>query len=110
MKPKIGAYVRVSTRDKQTTISQRQAIRDWARLHHVNVNEIQWFEDKQSGATADRPQLQRLLKAIDKGKIDGLVLWRLDRLARNTTDGLGILRNLCDRGIRIVSVSENIDF
>jgi len=63
-----------------------------------------------SGATADRPQLGKLLRAVDKGKVDTLVVFRLDRLARNLRDGLTILSDLAERGIRVVSISENIDF
>ena len=39
-----------------------------------------------------------------------MVVFRSDRLARNLRDGLAMLADLADRGIRIVSVSENIDF
>lgn len=38
-KPKIGAYLRVSTTDKQTTKSQRHSVREWTkkRGRHVAV-------------------------------------------------------------------------
>ena len=107
---KIGAYLRVSTTDKQTTASQRTSIRDWARSSHVRTDDITWFEDKKSGTTIDRPQLGKLLRSIDKGKIDCLVVFRLDRLARNTREGLQVLADVADKGVRVVSVSENIDF
>lgn len=107
---KIGAYLRVSTSDKQTTASQRTSIRDWARSAHVRTDDITWFEDKKSGSNLDRPQLGKLLRAIDNGKIDCLVVFRLDRLARNTREGLQVLADVADKGVRVVSVSENIDF
>ncbi len=110
-KPKLAAYVRVSTDNKsQTTESQRYAIKQWAKLNHVNTSELKWFEDKQSGSTIDRPELKKLLWQIDRGRIDCLVVFRLDRLARNTRDGLQILADLGNKGIRVVSISENIDF
>lgn len=110
-RPKIGAYVRVSTTDKgQTTGSQRHAIRQWADAAHVRPEDVTFFEDRKSGASTDRPALHRLLRAIDQGKVDTLVVFRLDRLARSTRDGLGILASVADKGIRVVSVSENIDF
>lgn len=108
---KIGAYVRVSTTDKgQTTGSQRHAIRQWAETAHVRPEDLTWYEDRKSGATIERPALHRLLRAIDAGKVDTLVVFRLDRLARSTRDGLGILATVAEKGIRVVSVSENIDF
>ncbi|MHC4064411.1 MAG: recombinase family protein [Planctomycetota bacterium] len=45
-----------------------------------------------------------------KGRVDTAVISRLDRLARDLRDGLAMLADLADRGIRIVSVSENIDY
>ena len=39
-----------------------------------------------------------------------MVVFRLDRLARSLRDGLEMLATLADKGIRVVSVSENIDF
>lgn len=109
-KPKIGAYCRVSTADKQTTASQREAIRQWAKANHVPQTEIRWFEDRITGTTTDRPQLQKLQWAISKGRIDTVVVFRLDRLARNLRDGLEMLADLADRGIKCVSTSEGIQF
>jgi DNA invertase Pin-like site-specific DNA recombinase len=108
---RIGCYVRVSTVGKdQTTASQRQIIKDWAKANHVRTDDLKWYEDRLSGATTDRPQLQKLLKAIEQGKIDTLCVFRLDRLSRSTRDGLQILADVAKKGIRVVSVSENIDF
>lgn len=109
-KPKIGAYLRVSTTDKQTTRSQREAIRQWAKSNHIPASELRWFEDRITGTTTDRPQLKKLLWAVDKGRIDTVVVFRLDRLARNLRDGLELLANLADRGIKVVSTSEGIQF
>lgn len=90
-KPKIGAYLRVSTTDKQTTIAQRHAIRQWAETSHIPVSEISWYEDRLSGATTNRPQLAKLLRAVAKGRVDCVTVFRLDRLARILRDGLAIL-------------------
>ncbi len=54
---KIGVYVRVSTRDKQTTKSQRHAIREWATANRIQPDQLKWYEDKLSGAKAERPAL-----------------------------------------------------
>lgn len=111
MKSRIGAYVRVSTTDKsQTTKSQKHAIAQWAKSNHINPKEIKYFEDSISGETQERPALTKLLWSIDHKRIDTLVVFRLDRLARNTRQGLELLANFGEKGIRVVSVSENIDF
>jgi len=111
MAVKIGCYLRVSTADgKQTTASQKHAVRTWAKGQHVPAGELRYFEDRKTGATADRPQLAKLLRAVERGRVDTVVVFRLDRLARNLRDGLTILSDLAERGIRVVSISENIDF
>ena len=39
-----------------------------------------------------------------------MVLWKLDRLSRNLRDGLNVLIDWCDRGLRVVSTTQQIDF
>ena len=108
---KIGCYVRVSTTDKQTTRSQRHAISEWSERSHVRPESLKWYEDKASGgSTANRPALARLLADVDAGRVDTVIVYSLCRFARNTQDGLQILATLGRKGIRVVSVSENIDF
>ena len=107
---RIGAYCRVSTTDKQTTASQKHAIRQWMKAAHITPQAVKWYEDQQSGKTIDRPSLNRLLNHVRLGKIDTLVVFSLSRLARNTREGLQVLSDLAKRGIRVVSISENIDF
>lgn len=117
-KPKIAAYVRVSTSGKkadkrdefrQTTKSQRLAIRQWAENSHIPPSEIVWYEDRQTGKTMERKALTRLLKHVQDGKVDCVVVFDLSRFARNLLEGLQVLADLAKR-IRVVSVSENIDF
>jgi len=109
-KPKLACYLRCSTTDKQTTKSQRHAIHQWAKANHVRTEDLKWFEDKRTGATTDRPALAKMLRAIDRGTVDGVIVFKLDRLSRSLSDGIAMLGNLADKGIRVVSVSENIDF
>ena len=44
------------------------------------------------------------------GQIETIVVYRLDRLSRSVRDGLNTLCDWCDRGVRIVSVTQQIDF
>src|SRR5436190_11360367 len=54
------------------------------------------FQEKISGARADRKQLARLLGLLAKG--DVLVVTRLDRLARSTRDLLNLLATIAEKG------------
>ena len=51
-----------------------------------------------------------MLRAVERGSIDTVVVYRLDRLSRSTRGGLETLSKLADQQIRVVSVSQNIDF
>ena len=62
------------------------------------------FQEKISGAHADRPELRKLLEHVRSG--DVLVVCRLDRLARSTRDLLGIAENLKKLGVGITSLAE----
>ncbi len=78
---KIG-YTRVSTTDQN---SVRQELGDITRL----------FEDAASGSKADRPALQDMLAFIREG--DEVVVFSIDRLARNLRDLEDIIRALTAR-------------
>ncbi len=45
-----------------------------------------------------------------KGDVDTVVVWKLDRLSRNLRDGITTLCDWCERGLRVVSVTQQIDF
>ena len=104
----IAAYVRVSTIG-QNEAGQRKAIREWVKAHYPTAN-IVWYVDKETGDHLDRPEFARLQSDLFSGTVKQIVVWRLDRLSRTIRDGLATLCEWCDRGIRLVSVSQQIDF
>jgi DNA invertase Pin-like site-specific DNA recombinase len=44
------------------------------------------------------------------GEVDTIVVWKLDRLSRSLRDGINTLCDWCDRGLRVVATSQQIDF
>jgi DNA invertase Pin-like site-specific DNA recombinase len=88
-------YARVSTDDQDLRGQvERLTTHGCARL----------FQEKISGAHADRPELRKLLEHVRSG--DVIVVCRLDRLARSTRDLLGIAENLKKLGVGIKSLAE----
>ena len=79
-------YARVSTGD-QSLDGQCQ------RLSAAGCDKL--FEEKISGATRNRPQLEKLIEHLRKDDI--LVVTRLDRLARSTSDLLRIAERLTEK-------------
>jgi DNA invertase Pin-like site-specific DNA recombinase len=76
-----------------------------AALAAAGVTKI--FSDTISGARDDRPGLAALLDYVRDG--DTVVVWKLDRLGRNTLHVLETVKALTDRGTTLVSTSDGID-
>lgn len=102
-----GIYVRVSTVG-QNEAGQRREIERW--LKGNGITDTRWYVDKATGTNLARPQFERLQADIFNGEIGTVVVWKLDRLSRSLRDGLNVLADWCDRGIRVVSVTQQIDF
>ncbi|MCP4006265.1 MAG: recombinase family protein, partial [bacterium] len=62
-----------------------------------------------SGGNTERPALKRLLTDAEAGRIDIIVVYKLDRLSRSLLDFLNLHRSLEALGVQIVSVTEPID-
>lgn len=109
-------YTRVSTKEqaeKRLSLeNQEKECKAFARKNEVALPDSHVFSDKgESAKFADRPELQRMLAFVkdNKGKIDVLYIWKIDRLARNLGDYYGIKVALSKYGVRIISVTEPID-
>jgi DNA invertase Pin-like site-specific DNA recombinase len=62
-----------------------------------------------SGATTDRPALQRLLTDITAGRVDTVVVYKIDRLTRSLADFAKIVEILDARGASFVSVTQQFN-
>jgi DNA invertase Pin-like site-specific DNA recombinase len=91
-------YARVSTEDQNLDL-QRDA------LTRAGCERI--FEDRRSGAKADRPGLIGALDYARSG--DSLVVWRLDRLGRSLSDLIALVRRMEEAGVQLRSMTEGID-
>ena len=56
-----------------------------------------------------RPAFDRLQKAIFAGTVTTVVVWKLDRISRGQRDGVNLLADWCERGVRVVAVTQQID-
>jgi DNA invertase Pin-like site-specific DNA recombinase len=91
-------YTRVSTVSQ--TLDQQQTALDAAGV-------VKTFSDIMSGARDDRPGLAALMEYVREG--DTVVVWKLDRLGRNMLHILQTVKELTDRGVTLVSVTDGID-
>jgi DNA invertase Pin-like site-specific DNA recombinase len=91
-------YARVSTADQNTELQIRE-------LEAAGCERI--YRDKGvSGTTASRPELDKMLDRLGRG--DEVVVWKLDRLGRNTRHLLELLDGFTERGIKFRSLRDGI--
>ncbi|GAF24533.1 site-specific recombinase, resolvase family [Bacillus sp. JCM 19047] len=57
------------------------------------------FQEKYTGTKTDRPQLKALIEKMQER--DTMVVTKLDRLARNTREGIDIIESLFERDIKV---------
>jgi site-specific DNA recombinase len=62
-----------------------------------------------SGATMERPALQKLLADIRHGKVDVVVTYKIDRLTRSLSDFAKITEIFDTRGVSFVSVTQQFN-
>jgi site-specific DNA recombinase len=111
------AYIRVSSKEQAekggeaegfSIPAQREACsRKAASLQAALIE--QFVERGESAKTADRPELQRMLRFIAEHPVKYVIVHKVDRLARNRADDVAINLAIRQAGAELVSVSENID-
>lgn len=57
------------------------------------------YREKFTGTSTDRPELNKLLGELQRG--DKLIVTKLDRLARNTKEGIEIIESLFARDVKV---------
>ena len=57
------------------------------------------YKEKFTGTSTERPELQKVLNILKEG--DTLIVTKLDRLARNTKEGIEVMESLFGRGVKV---------
>jgi site-specific DNA recombinase len=102
-----AVYLRVST-ERQELFAQENAISIFLNQKGI-TNEMRYSDHAYSGKDTDRPQFKALENDIKQGKVDTLVVWKLDRLSRKLKDLINLLEQFQKYGVKVISVHENID-
>lgn len=101
------AYARVSTLLKQEPEHQLVPIRNVAQNREFTL--VDEYIDRISGTADKRKALDQLVKDARMGKFKIVIIYALDRLARDTRFLLNLLHELDGYGITLISLRENID-
>jgi DNA invertase Pin-like site-specific DNA recombinase len=105
-------YVRVSTdRQAEQGVSleaQEAKIRAMATVQSAELLDV-IVDGGESAKSLNRPGLQRLLDLINAGKVEAVIVAKLDRLTRSVKDLCGLLELFEKRKVALVSVAESLD-
>lgn len=105
MKQRVAIYIRVST-EQQTTLNQTIRLTEYAKVNNL---EFELFEEVQSSRKT-RPVKAELLQRLRAKEFDAVLVYKLDRWARSSTELILEVNELVNKEIGFVSISENLDF
>jgi len=105
-KLRTAIYARVSTAD-QTVQNQLPALRQYAKARGWKVTHE--LVDRASGSNQKRPGFEELIGLARRRAIDAILVYRLDRFGRSTRELLNTWSELDELGVRLVSLSEQMD-
>ncbi len=97
--------MRVST-DSQTVDNQKMRLIEYAER---NGQEYDIYEEVES-TRKTRPVKQELLKRLRLSEYESVIVYKLDRWARSSTELILDTKELIDKGIGFISISDNLDF
>ena len=109
---RVVCYVRVSTENQLENYSieeQKDRLTSYCKAKDWSIVKF-YIDGGFSGGNINRPALSELLKDIDLGNIDMVVVYKLDRLSRSQKDTLFLIEDkFIAHGVDFVSMSENFD-
>lgn len=102
-------YARFSSHSQteQSIEGQLKVCYAYAEANQMNVVG-EYIDRAQTGTNDNRPSLQRMLMDSDKHTFEGVIVYQLDRFARNRFDSAINKAKLKKNGVRVISAKENI--
>ena len=108
-----GIYIRVSTEDQAkdgfSIHAQREKLTKYAEANDWDIFDY-YVDDGISGKNLeDRPEITRLLKDVEDGKINNILIYKLDRLTRSVRDLIYLIELFEKHSCTFNSQTEKID-
>lgn len=103
-----GIYLRVSSH-QQDTRSQEADLKAWAAQQEAKGETVVFYRDKATGTNYDRQGWRQLEADLTTGKVNRLVVWRLDRLGRTAGETITLLDRLDKVGAGFLSLRDGFD-
>lgn len=109
----VAIYVRVSTleqyKEGYSINEQIERLKKYCEARGWTVYKV-YIDGGYSGANMDRPGLQEMIRDVNAGLFDGVLVYKLDRLSRSQKDTLEIIEDiLLPSNVEFISMTENLD-
>ena len=109
---RVALYPRVSGHEQEDNYSipeQIDRMKKYCESKDWIVYKI-YTDSVQSGADMDRPGLQSMIKDCEAGKIDMVLVYKLDRLSRSQKDTMYLIEDVFEKNnVGFTSMTENFD-
>ena len=106
-------YVRVSTEEQAqegySIRAQEQKLRDYAKVKDWLVYKIYMDEGISGKNITDRPAINDMITDIINGKVKNVLVFKIDRLTRNTADLISLIDLFNENNCAFNSLNESID-
>ena len=102
-------YPRYSSdrQNEQSIAGQVEVCTEWAKNNEIEIIDI-YPDEALTGRTDKRPNFQRMIADARNGKFDYIIVYKMDRFARNRYDSAIYKAQLKKYGVKVVSAMENI--
>lgn len=109
MEKRVACYARVSLDTQSTGMeSQIRVLKTYCEQN--GITNVEFFTDEGvSGTKSNRPALDRMMAAVERGEISTCIVYSFSRFARSTTHLLNALNVFKRKGVHFTSLSEKID-
>ena len=102
-------YARFSSSSQREESIDTQIRECMSYAHRHDMIVIKTYSDKaKSGRTANRPQFQRMVKDAETGKFQAVILYTIDRFARNRFDAAYYKAKLKDCGVKVYYAKQDM--
>lgn len=88
--------------------AQVLALKAYCKAHCIESFEV-YSDEGISGTKANRPELDRLMAAVECGEVSSVIVYSFSRFARSVTHLLQGLQIFEQHNVSFVSISENLD-
>lgn len=110
---KTAIYARVSSDSQDVDLSisaQLRALRDYAAKHDYRIVK-EYVDEAESGRTDRRPAFREMitLAKVKNPPFESILVWKLNRFARNRLDSITYKQLLKARGIKVISINEPLE-